>query len=240
MTDTSQEQVADYVRKNNLTGDAAEACFDEQARETLDTINRYLGLVADTVIRVDGTLDKFIGDCVMSFWGAPAANPKHALACVKAAVAAQRAVYDLNRHRAEENKRREQENLARVAAGQPPRPMLPILLMGSGINTGMVTVGLMGSQAEQQNYTVFGREVNLASRLESASGRGRIFIGQATYEHLLRDDPALAATCVEMPAQKLKGISAAVTVFEVPWHLPDTPSSDEESPTPRSVGILPA
>jgi len=45
---------------------------------------------------------------------------------------------------------------------------------------------------------------------------------------------------VEMPAQKLKGISAAVTVFEVPWHLPDTPSSDEESPTPRSVGILPA
>lgn len=240
LTDTSQEQVADYVRKNNLTGDAAEACFDEQARETLDTINRYLGLVADTVIRADGTLDKFIGDCVMSFWGAPAANPKHALACVKAAVAAQRAVYDLNRHRAEENKRREQENLARVAAGQPPRPMLPILLMGSGINTGMVTVGLMGSQAEQQNYTVFGREVNLASRLESASGRGRIFIGQATYEHLLRDDPALAATCVEMPAQKLKGISAAVTVFEVPWHLPDTPSSDEESPTPRSVGILPA
>lgn len=239
LTDTSQEQVADYVRKQNLTGAAAEACFDEQARETLDTINRYLGLVADTVIRADGTLDKFIGDCVMAFWGAPAANPRHALACVKAAVAAQRAVDELNRHRAEENKRREQENLARVAASQAPRPMLPILLMGSGINTGMVTVGLMGSQAEQQNYTVFGREVNLASRLESASGRGRIFIGQATYQHLLRDDPALAATCVEMPVQKLKGISAAVTVFEVPWRLPGTSSSDEESPAPRSAGILP-
>ena len=240
LTDTSQEQVADYVRKQNLTGDAAEACFDEQARETLDTINRYLGLVADTVIRADGTLDKFIGDCVMAFWGAPAANPKHALDCVKAAVAAQRAVYDLNRNRAEENKRREQENIVRVAAGQPPKPMLPILLMGSGINTGMVTVGLMGSQAEQQNYTVFGREVNLASRLESASGRGRIFIGQATYEHLLRDDPALAATCVALPAQKLKGISAAVTVFEVPWRLPGTASFDEESPPPRRDGILPA
>ena len=231
LTDTSQERVADYVRKQNLTGEAAEACFDEQARETLDTINRYLGLVADTVIKADGTLDKFIGDCVMAFWGAPTTNPKHALACVKAAIAAQRAVYGLNQERAKENKRREVENLTRIAANQPTKPMLPILLLGSGINTGMVTVGLMGSQAEQQNYTVFGREVNLASRLEAASGRGRIFIGQTTYEHLLRDDPALAATCVALPAQKLKGISAAVTVFEVPWRPPDAPPFDEEFST---------
>jgi class 3 adenylate cyclase len=191
-------------------------------------VNLYLGLVADTVIQADGTLDKFIGDCVMAFWGAPTPNPRHALACVQAAIAAQRAVYALNQQRAEENKRRELENLARVSAGLPPKPMLPILLLGSGINTGMANVGLMGSKVEQHNYTVFGREVNLASRLEGASGRGRIFIGQTTYEHLLRDDPALAATCAALPAQNLKGISAAVTVYEVPWRPPGSMPLDEE------------
>src|SRR5207247_9440457 len=71
----------------------------------------------------------------------------------------------------------------------PILPMLPLLLLGSGINTGMATAGLMGSVVETKNYTVFGREVNLASRLESASGRGRIFIGETTYERLLRDHP---------------------------------------------------
>ncbi len=231
LTDASQERVAEHVRKQNLTGEAAEACFDEQARQTLETVNLYLGLVADTVIQADGTLDKFIGDCVMAFWGAPTPNPRHVLACVQAAIAAQRAVYELNQQRATENKRRELENLDRLSAGLPPQPMLPILLLGSGINTGMATVGLMGSQAEQQNYTVFGREVNLASRLESASGQGRIFIGQTTYEHLLRDDPALAATCVELPAQELRGFRTAVKIYEVPWRPPGAPPFDEEFST---------
>jgi len=231
LTDTSQERATEFVRKQELTGEAAEACFDQQARETLDTINLYLGLVADTVVRADGTFDKFIGDCVMAFWGAPTPNPKHALAGVQAAIAAQRAIYNLNQQRVAENKRLELENLARAASSQPAKPLSPILLLGSGINTGMATVGLMGSQAEQQNYTVFGREVNLASRLETASGRGRIFIGQTTYEHLLRDDPALASACVALPPQKLKGIGAAVTVYEVPWRPPGAPPFDEEFST---------
>jgi class 3 adenylate cyclase len=228
LTDTSQEQIAEFVRKNNLAGPAAEACYDEQARETLDTVNLYLGLVADTVIKQDGTLDKFIGDCVMAFWGAPTPNPKHALACVRAAIEAQRAIYQLNRQRSTENKQRELENLARISAGLRPKPMLPILHLGSGINTGMATVGLMGSAVEMQNYTVFGREVNLASRLENASGRGRVFIGQATYEHLLRDDPTLAATCVELPPRDLKGFRSAVRAYEVPWRPPGAPPLEEE------------
>ena len=203
-----------------------------QAKETLSTVNLYLGLVADTVIKQDGTLDKFIGDCVMAFWGAPTPNPNHALACVRAAIEAQRAVYQLNQQRSAENKKRELENLALISAGRPPEPMLPILLLGSGINTGMATVGLMGSAAEMQNYTVFGREVNLASRLESASGRGRIFIGQATYEHLRRDDPALAATCVELPPRDLKGFRSAVKAYEVPWRPPGAPPLDEEFAPP--------
>jgi class 3 adenylate cyclase/CHASE2 domain-containing sensor protein len=228
LTDRSQEQVAEYVRNQHLTGEAAEACFDQQAKETLNTINLYLGLVADTVIKQDGTWDKFIGDCVMAFWGAPTPNAKHALAGVRAAIEAQRAVYELNLKRSEENRKRELENASRLSAGLPPKPQLPILLMGSGVNTGMATVGLMGASAEMQNYTVFGRDVNLASRLESASGRGRIFIGFATYEHLRRDDPALAATCVELPPLDLKGFRAAVRVYEVPWRPPGAPSLEEE------------
>ena len=78
----------------------------------------------------------------------------------------------------------------------------------------------MGSAAEMQNYTVFGREVNLASRLESASGRGRIFIGEATYEHLLRDDPALGRDVCGLPPRELKGFRAAVKAYEVPWRPP--------------------
>jgi class 3 adenylate cyclase/CHASE2 domain-containing sensor protein len=228
LTDISQELIAEFVRKNNLAGPAAEACYDEQARETLDTVNLYLGLVADTVIKQDGTLDKFIGDCVMAFWGAPTPNPKHALACVRAAIEAQRAIYQLNQQRSVENQRLELENLARISAGLRPKPMLPVLFLGSGINTGMATVGLMGSAVEMQNYTVFGRDVNLASRLENASGRGRVFIGQATYEHLLRDDPALAATCVELPPRDLKGFRSAVRAYEVPWRLPGSPPLEEE------------
>jgi class 3 adenylate cyclase len=228
LIDTSQERVAEYVRKNNLAGPVAEAAFDEQARETLDTVNLYLGLVADTVIKHDGTWDKFIGDCVMAFWGAPAPNSNHALACVRGAIDAQRAVYQLNQQRSTENKKRELENLARISAGLRPKPPLAVLLLGSGINTGMATVGLMGSAAEMQNYTVFGREVNLASRLENASGRGRIFIGQTTYQHLLRDDPVLAATCVELPLRDLKGFRAAIKAYEVPWRPPGAPPLEEE------------
>lgn len=232
-TDASQKQAAEYIARHGLSGAEAEACYDQQASETLNTVNTYLGLVADTIIKNDGTLDKFIGDCVMAFWGAPTANPQHALACVRAAVGAQRAMHKLNLQRA-------QENVGRAAA-QPPLPKLPILSLGTGINTGVATAGLMGSeQTRQFSYTVFGRDVNLASRLEGASGRGRIFVSETTYEHLRRDDPALAATCLEQPeALKLKGFSASVRVFEVPWQLPEDSALPEENALNRAPAPSP-
>jgi class 3 adenylate cyclase len=67
---------------------------------------------------------------------------------------------------------------------------------------------------------VFGREVNLASRLEGVSGSGRIIISEVTHQHLLRDDPALAATCKELEPVTVKGIRTAVRIFEVPWQTP--------------------
>jgi class 3 adenylate cyclase/CHASE2 domain-containing sensor protein len=227
-TDVSQEKAAAYVQEQKLTGEAVEVFYNEHARETLNTVNTYLSLVADQVLKHDGTLDKYIGDCVMAFWGAPIGNPKQAVACVRAAVDAQRAVYELNRSRALENRKLELENMARIAGGQTPLPLMPVLMLGTGINTGMATAGLMGSEKHQFNYTVFGREVNLASRLESLSGRGRVLISEATHQCLLRDDPELAATCRSLPAEKVKGIRTAVKIFEVPWRLPGTLPFDEE------------
>ena len=216
-TDETQERVAEFVRAHQLDLEAAEKCFDESARETLETVNLYLATVADAVKNNDGTVDKYIGDCVMAFWNAPVANEKHALACVRAAIDAQRAIHDLNEKRLAQNASREIENSARLSAGLPPKPPLTALQLGTGINTGLVTVGLMGSETHQYNYTVFGREVNLASRLEGVSGSGRIIISDTTYNHLLRHDPALAATCVEMFPVTVKGIKAAVRIYEVPW-----------------------
>jgi adenylate cyclase len=216
LTDQNREKAAEYIKENKLTGPAAEAIFDSQARETLDTVNRYLTVVAEAVMNHKGTVDKFIGDCVMAFWGAPLPNDKHALACVHAAIDAQRAVFRFNQEREAENKRREEENAKRAAAGLPPISLLPILVFGSGINTGVVTAGYMGSE-ERLNYTVFGGDVNLASRLESVSGRARIIISEATLAEIIQDDPTLALSCVELPPVKVKGIREPVPIYEVPW-----------------------
>jgi len=216
-TDETQERVAEFVRANQLDLGAAEKCFDESARETLETVNLYLSTVADAVKNHGGTVDKYIGDCVMAFWNAPVAIERHALACVRAAIEAQRAIHDLNQRRLALNASREIENRARLSAGLPPKPPLTSLQLGTGINTGLVTVGLMGSETHQSNYTVFGREVNLASRLEGVSGSGRIIISDTTHQHLLRHAPEIAATCMELPPEKVKGFRAAVRIYEVPW-----------------------
>jgi adenylate cyclase len=225
-TDQSQAKVLEYIRAHRLSGAEAEAAIAEEARETLDTVNLYLGAIADTIKRHNGILDKFIGDCAMAFWGALVPNPKHAAACVRAAIDAQRAIYELNLKRAEENQKRELENT--MSGASRPKSKLPILMLGSGINTGMATVGLMGSDKHGLNYTVFGREVNLASRLEAVSGRSRIIISGATYSHLLRDDPELAATCIALPPVKVKGIVAEVNIYEVPWRPAGASPFDEE------------
>jgi class 3 adenylate cyclase/CHASE2 domain-containing sensor protein len=220
LTDKAQERATEHIRQHNLTGQAAEACHDEVAQMMLHTISLYLGLVADTVKKHSGTLDKYIGDCAMAFWGAPKAHANDAVLCVRAAIEAQRGIHELNQRRQRENEQLETENKARASAGLPLKPLLPLLTLGTGINSGAVMVGLMGSDAHGLNYTVIGREVNLASRLETVSGRGRIIIGETTYQRILRDDPALAATCIEQEPTRPKGFQKSVRNFEVPWRLP--------------------
>lgn len=217
LTDQAQEQIAEFVRHSEVDMVTADKYFEESAREMLETVNLYLAAVADVIKHHGGTLDKYIGDCVMAFWNAPTPNEQHALAGVLAAIDAQRAIYALNELRQSKNPAREIDNRARVAAGLPPRPLHVSLQLGTGINTGLVTVGLMGSDQHILNYTVFGREVNLASRLESHSGSGRVIISDTTYNHLLRAKPELAATCVELFPVKPKGFLNPVRIYEVPW-----------------------
>ena len=222
------------MRQHELRGQVAEEYFDVQAREVMKTVSLYLGTVADCIKKHGGTLDKYIGDCVMAFWGAPLPEPRHAVTAVRCAMEAQQAIASLNTLREKENERLERENFERLRTGLTPHTILPVLSMGTGINTGVAIAGFMGSDAHLVNYTVFGREVNLASRLEGVSGHGRIIIGEGTYNALLRDDPALAKTCLELPAQPVKGFREPVRIFEVPWK-PVSPSSQ-----PQPQGNAPA
>ena len=238
MTDVNHAQAEKYVRDRQLTGPTAESYFDQQAQEVLQTVNLYLSAVADVIKKHHGTLDKYIGDCVMAFWGAPVPNARHATECVRAAVEAQRAIYALNQQRFADNKRREANNPGRMAAGEPALPMLSLLSLGTGINTGMVTVGLMGSDAHILNYTVFGREVNLASRLEGVSGRGRILISETTFNAIRNDDAELASTCVGLAPVVVKGIHEAVKIYEVPWKAAAKPAGDGNKPT-APIGTAP-
>ncbi|MCI0744086.1 MAG: adenylate/guanylate cyclase domain-containing protein [Verrucomicrobia subdivision 3 bacterium] len=221
MTDKSHARVVAEVKQDNVDPQLAEMIIDAESRLVLQTVNQYLGILADAIRQHNGTFDKYIGDCVMAFWGAPADDPQQAARCVRAAIQAQQAIHKLNEERSLENAQREKENTLRAAAGQPPIPLLDTLSLGTGINSGPVVAGLMGSEALEKNYTIFGREVNIASRLEKLSGKGRILIGEATYADLLKQDPAMAAKCIEIPPEDLRGIRETIKIYEVPWREED-------------------
>jgi adenylate cyclase len=136
----------------------AESMEPQQLR---DYLNRFLTAMTEVIHTYNGTVDKYIGDAVMAFWGAPVDDPMHADHAVAAALAMQREVDRLNR---------EFEALG-----------WPRLTVGIGINTGVVRVGDMGSKLRRA-YTVIGDAVNLAARLEGLSKKYElpIVIGDAT------------------------------------------------------------
>lgn len=129
----------------------------------IEFLGDYLSEMSTLIQERNGTIDKYIGDAIMAFWGAPVANPNHAVDACRAMLACQARLIAMGP--------------ANLAAGYPA------LRARIGINTGRVLVGNFGSR-DRLNYTVIGDPVNVASRLESLSKvyGTEIIIGERTYE----------------------------------------------------------
>lgn len=157
-------------------------------------INKFLTPMTETILEHDGTIDKYMGDCIMAFWNAPMDVPDHARKACAAALKMHERLAALNAAWQEEAK----------AAGRE----LPKIEIGTGLNTGPCVVGNMGSTL-RVDYTVLGDDVNLASRLEgqSKSYGVKVVIGPRTRE--LAPDYA----AVELDLIQVKGKTKPVNIY---------------------------
>lgn len=121
-------------------------CEQHSPEEVVPLLNEYLTAMTEVVFRWNGTLDKFIGDAVVAFWGAPLDQPDHVALALKCALHMRKRLAEL------------QEDWK--ARG------LPALDSGIGINTGEVLVGNIGAEGKKMDYTMIGDHVNLAARAE--------------------------------------------------------------------------
>ena len=216
-SEESQTRAEAAARALGLPPDQTRASADEAAREAMNSVNRYLAAVVDEIKATDGTLDKYMGDCVMAFWGAPVEDANHAAQALKCAIAAEQGMERIYREFGAENQRRDQENQRREALNQPPLPMLPVLRLGIGLNSGLATVGFMGSENHLSSYTAFGHTVNVASRVEGLAGGGQIIATDQTVLAAGRNHPAMLGHCEERVPVMLKGIATPVKTFDVLW-----------------------
>ncbi len=173
----------------------------------LQHISAYLDSLTTIILCESGTVDKYIGDAIMSFWGAPIPDPAHEVHACRAALLCVRELTTLN---------------ARwVAEGKPA------LHTRFGICSGEVSVGNMGSR-ERMNYTVLGDAVNLASRLEGINKYygTRIMVGAATRE-VVKEQFLLRPVDVVAVKGKVHGVA----IYELLAALPEDPllaPSDEQ------------
>lgn len=156
--------------------------------DVIRMLNRVFERLTQVVFSLEGTLDKFQGDGMMAFFGAPLAMPDHAERAVKAALQMQKALDELNPEGTEENSIR----------------------MRIGINSGSAVVGDIGSP-QRKDYTVIGDVVNTASRLESEVARsGQIIVGESTWERVRS-----TFDCEPLGELQLKGKQKKVSPFRV-------------------------
>jgi adenylate cyclase len=154
-------------------------------------LNEYLTAMTDLIFEQQGVLDKYRGDGIMAFWGAPSDQPEHARLACRAADAMVRRLPELQH--------------AWTAKG------LPRLSIGVGINSGAMTVGNIGSK-QRFDYTVVGDAVNVAARLEEANKeyRSQILIGEATLR-MVGDE----FTTRPLGPVQMRGLSAPSPVHEL-------------------------
>ncbi len=201
------EQLAENPDRLTLGGERREMTFlfcdirgftaiSEQFRDNpeglTNLINRFLTPMTDEIMSRGGTIDKYMGDCIMAFWNAPLDDPLHALHASEAALAMQESLKALN---------------AEIAAAAQAANKPVTIKAGVGLNTGNCVVGNMGSE-QRFDYSVLGDDVNLASRLEGQSKTYGvdILIGESTRAAT----PNFAALEVDLIA--VKGRAAAVQV----------------------------
>ena len=172
--------------------------FKEEASDRIVFwLNNYLSRMVECVEKTTGVVDKFIGDAVMAHWGTAytSGSPeKDAHNCVKAALMMRSAVIEINNDRED-----------------PDDPGNPLIQIGCGINTGIVTAGQIGSDLRME-YTVIGDPVNLASRVESLNKPlgTDILIAEDTW-NLVKND----FITEEMPSVTVKGKEQPVRIFAV-------------------------
>ncbi len=163
-----------------------------EAEALTDLLNNYLNEMSKITLKYGGTIDKFVGDCVMVFFGDPASQgaKKDAVAAVSMAIAMRKHMKIL----------RQQWRAQGIT-----KPME----IRMGINTGYCTVGNFGADT-RMDYTIIGREVNLASRLESSAEAGEILISHETYS-LVKD----VIMCRDKGQITVKGFTRPVQIYQV-------------------------
>ncbi|MDE2235968.1 MAG: adenylate/guanylate cyclase domain-containing protein [Gammaproteobacteria bacterium] len=170
--------VSDLVKtQRNLLDDKASSCEltvlfsdirgftqlseNRTPEEVVSLLNRYFSRQVEVIFKHGGTVDKFIGDCIMAFWGAPVPDPDQARHAVEAALEMAKVLEEFRR------------DLGDLSGSFD---------IGIGIHTGPAVVGFMGSE-NKLDYTAIGDTVNLASRIESQTkGLSRILVSAATRE----------------------------------------------------------
>ena len=164
--------------------------YQGRPEELTTLINRLLGTLSEEILKEEGTIDKYMGDCIMAFWNAPTDQPDHANRALQAAKNMKKAMVELNKSFQEQG--------------------LDPINIGIGINTGSCVVGNMGSE-KRFDYTVLGDAVNLASRLEGQSSAYGvdIVLGEKTAKELNQ------ANLIELDLIAVKGKAEPIKIYTV-------------------------
>jgi len=157
--------------------------------QVVESLNRYFGAMVDIVLQRGGIVDKYIGDAVMAFYGAPVRHRDDAQQAVRSAFEMLHAVTDFNAWQHERGR--------------------PEFHIGIGINYGVVTVGNIGSE-KKLDYTIIGDSVNLANRLEGLTKTYHepIIISESVYRHVNKEFP-----CRMIDRVAVKGRTTGVTIY---------------------------